>query len=139
MDETVSTQAAKILGNVRAEIESFSYQRLLQFVIHRLNIHHHVNLDRLSKHSGIPFYRLDEARRIREDRKQLELTHTEHIALVCTCFHLGAPDLGLALMEYGMEDWVRCSKRSESSDEKEARRLEALQFLRAAIADVEKL
>ena len=139
MDETISTHAIKLPGNGSAESESFSYQHLLKLVIHKLNIHHHTNLDRLSRHSGIPFYRLDEARRIREDRKQLELTHAEHIALVCTCFHLGVPDLGLLLMQYGIEDWVRCSMRSESSDEKEACRLEVIQFLRSALLRAESL
>ncbi|GEM_PF-3602297 len=94
-----------------------NYQSLLKFVIHALNIHHHVSLESLSKHSGVPIGRLEEARKIRLDRKPLELSHSDHLKMVCTCFHLGADRLGLVLVRWGVSDWVTASTHAFDREE----------------------
>lgn len=86
-----------------------TYVELLKFIIHRLNIHYHVPLDRLARYADIPFARLDEARKLRLDRKQVELSVSEHQKLIRTLHELGATREAKVLHGFGVSDLWPCS------------------------------
>jgi hypothetical protein len=83
-----------------------NYHEVLKYVTHRLNIVHHISLDRLAHYCGIPFVRLTEARKQRLDRKQPELSAGEHLRLVATLFELGAEEEALELHNFGVEQYI---------------------------------
>jgi len=88
-----------------------SYPALVTFVLHALNTHHNIPLNRVEKYTGIPLSRLSEARKVRSDRKQLMLDVNEYRILACLCFENNAVALGLAMLRFGVTDWVRVHVR----------------------------